>query len=66
MNNTTPDHSFAKSSFLTFFYFDSWIGIGNNQIIFFYFWQIARNNLNKFSNADYATRSQSVFANLNI
>ncbi|WP_375710202.1 acyltransferase family protein [Pediococcus parvulus] len=29
-------------------------------------WQIARNNLNKFSNADYAKRSQSVFANLNI
>lgn len=28
--------------------------------------QIARNNLNKFSNADYAKRSQSVFANLNI
>ena len=28
--------------------------------------QIARNNLNKFSNADYAKRYQSVFANLNI
>ncbi len=25
-----------------------------------------KNNLNKFSNADYAKRSQSVFANLNI
>ena len=31
-----------------------------------FIWQIARNNLNKFSNADYAKRSQSVFANLNI
>ena len=28
--------------------------------------QIARNNLNKFSNADHAKRSQSVFTNLNI
>ena len=35
-------------------------------IYVFRLWQIARNNLNKFSNADYAKRSQSVFANLNI
>ena len=33
---------------------------------YFYIRQIARNNLNKFSNADYAKRAQSVFANLNI
>ena len=36
------------------------------QICELFIWQIARNNLNKFSNADYAKRSQSVFANLNI
>jgi hypothetical protein len=41
-------------------------GMAKNDRDFFKIRQIARNNLNKFSNADYAKRSQSVFANLNI
>ncbi|GAK48530.1 hypothetical protein LOSG293_360020 [Secundilactobacillus oryzae JCM 18671] len=46
---------------------DGTIDIQNRrQVLQFVKWQIARNNLNKFSNADHAKRSQSVFANLNI